>query len=414
MSTSTALTIHQSSSLYERLTLQLMSKMPYGRLHLTLPCNKTLLFGDGYGIECAVKVNSNDLFKKFILFGDIGFGEAYVDGDWETDNITNFIKWVLLNVSHVPTLSGNKFTKQIGLNLLNFVNKIDHAFRKNSLAGSKKNIAEHYDLGNEFYELWLDKTLTYSSAWFKLEDEDLETAQLNKYQRLCDQLQLSPTDHVLEIGSGWGGMAAYMASNYGCKVTTITLSTEQHKLAKSRMKKEGLDHLVSVELIDYRLVKGEFDKIVSIEMMEAVGAKYLPTYFQTIEKLLKPQGVVAFQVITCPDNRFESLRKGVDWIQKHIFPGSLLPSVGFINETINKTTNFTLVDLKDLGLDYAKTLNIWHKQFNANIDKVKDLGFDERFLRKWNYYLCYCEAAFAMRNINVMQMTYVRPNNLTY
>lgn len=412
MSTTT-LSIYQPRSVYERITLKVMSSMPYGRLNLTLPDGNSLTFGNGEGVSCSVKVHSYDLFRKFILFGDIGFGESYVDGDWDADNMTNFVSWVLLNVSHTPTLSGTKLSTKLGLNFLNFVNKIEHYFRKNNISGSRKNISEHYDLGNDFYSLWLDNTMTYSGAYFTDDTADLESAQFNKYKRLCDKLKLQAEDHVLEIGSGWGSMAAYMASNYGCKVTTITLSVEQQRLATQRMKDNGLDHLVNVELIDYRFVRGKFDKIVSIEMLEAVGAKYLPVYFKTVQNLLKPQGIFAMQVITCPDSRFDALRKGVDWIQKHIFPGSLIPSVGAINKAVNQSSEMTLVDLKDLGLDYAQTLKVWHEKFNQKIEEVKALGFDDRFVRKWNYYLCYCEAAFAMRNINVMQMVYVRPNNLT-
>ncbi|MES2628331.1 MAG: cyclopropane-fatty-acyl-phospholipid synthase family protein [Bacteroidota bacterium] len=408
----TTLAIYKPKSIYEKITINIMSSMPYGRCNLTLPGGEVFEFGNGDGVSCNVTVHNYDLFKKFILFGDIGFGESYVDGDWDCDNLTNFVSWVLLNVTHVPTLSGNQISTKIGLNLLNFINKVEHYFRRNDLSGSRRNISEHYDLGNDFYSLWLDDTMTYSAAYFTEESLDLRTAQLAKYERLCEQLKLQPEDHVLEIGSGWGSMAAYMAGTYGCKVTTITLSVEQQKLARERMKKNGVDHLVNVELVDYRAVEGKFDKIVSIEMLEAVGAKYLPVYFSTVNRLLKPQGIFAMQVITCPDSRFDALRKNVDWIQKHIFPGSLLPSVGAINKAVNATSELTLVDLKDLGLDYAKTLNRWHKTFNEKLDEVKSLGFDNRFIRKWNYYLCYCEAAFAMRNINVMQMVYVRPNNL--
>jgi len=390
-----------------------MSKMPLGKLDVTLPCGTLVTFGQGNEVEANLTFHNYECFKKFVLYGDVGFGESYVDGDWDTGNITNFINWVLLNVAHVPTLSGST-TKTIGLNLLNLVNKLKHFARRNNLSGSRKNISEHYDLGNDFYRLWLDDTMTYSSAIFETEDTALETAQFVKYERLCSKLKLQSSDHVLEIGTGWGSMAAYMAKTYGCRVTTITLSVEQQKLATDRMKELGLDHLVNVELKDYRFMEGHFDKIVSIEMLEAVGAKYLPVYFNKINQLLKPQGILAIQVITCPDSRFKELKKGVDWIQKHIFPGSLLPSIAAINSAINQTSDLTLLDLKDLGLHYAKTLNIWHKRFNEKLEEVRQLGFDDRFIRKWNYYLCYCEAAFAMRNINVMQLVYARPNNLIF
>jgi cyclopropane-fatty-acyl-phospholipid synthase len=224
-------------------------------------------------------------------------------------------------------------------------------------------------------------------------------------------LSLKPTDHVLEIGTGWGGNAIHIAKNYGCLVTTATISEEQYKLATERIESEKLSDKIKVVLQDYRLLEGQFDKIVSIEMLEAVGHKFLDVYFKKCQELLKKDGILAIQVITCPDSRYDSLRGGVDWIQKHIFPGSLLPSVAAINSAINNTGNLTLVDLKDIGLDYAKTLLLWRTKFNEQLNQVKALGFDEHFVRKWNYYMSYCEAAFEMRNINVMQMVYSRPNN---
>jgi cyclopropane-fatty-acyl-phospholipid synthase len=216
---------------------------------------------------------------------------------------------------------------------------------------------------------------------------------------------------VLEIGSGWGGNAIYMAKNYGCKVTSVTISEEQLKFARAKVTQEGLSDKINIELLDYRKLEGQFDKIISIEMLEAVGDEFLDVYFKKCHELLKKDGLLALQVITCPDSRYESLRKGVDWIQKHIFPGSLLPSVGRINRAINATGDLSLVDLKEFGLDYAKTLSAWKEQFNKNLSEIKKLGFDEKFIRKWNYYFSYCEAAFAMRNINVMQLVYSRPNN---
>lgn len=253
--------------------------------------------------------------------------------------------------------------------------------------------------------------MTYSSGYFYKEGLTLAAAQDAKYQRLCTQLCLKSTDHVLEIGSGWGANAIFMAKNYGCKVTSVTISKEQQHWAMEQVFAAGLSDLVTVEIMDYRALKGSFDKIVSIEMLEAVGHNYYQEYFSKCNELLKAEGILALQVITSPDSRYDSLRKGVDWIQKHIFPGSLLPSVAKINEAINKTSNLTMVDLKDLGLDYERTLQLWMEQFNRHRLAVKALGFDDRFIRKWQYYFNYCEAAFAMRNINVMQMVYVRPNN---
>jgi len=317
-----------------------------------------------------------------------------------------------LNIDNAPGISGSN-VQTFSLNLLKIYNKLSHFKRANTVEGSRKNISEHYDLNNDFFASFLDPTMTYSSAYFYKDGLSLQEAQIAKYDRLCRQLHLKPTDHVLEIGSGWGGNAIYMAKTYGCRVTSLTISEEQHKLAVERVAAEGLSDRVSIELKDYRELDGTFDKIVSVEMLEAVGFNFMDVYFKKCHDLLKKNGILAIQVITSPDSRFDSLRKGVDWIQKHIFPGSLLPSVGAINKSINRTGDMTLVDLKDIGLDYGKTLKLWFDAFNANLSKVKSLGFDETFIRKWNYYLCYCEAAFEMRNINVMHLIYTRPNNVS-
>lgn len=395
---------------YESTVLQVLCEMTQGSLILDMPNGEQLTIGDGEGIHAKIRIKNPDFFKVMVLYGDIGFGEAYVDGLWETDNITNVIKWVLLNLENAPSVSGSK-TRSLALNMLKWLNRIYHNTRSNSISGSQKNISEHYDLSNDFFACFLDESMTYSSGYFQQKDMSLLEAQLAKYQRLAEQLHLKSTDHVLEIGSGWGGNAIFMAKNYGCKVTSVTISKEQQKLGLERVAAAGLSHLVEIVIRDYRELKGQYDKIVSVEMIEAVGHNYYEMYFAKCNEVLKPDGIFVFQVITSPDSRYKSLRKGVDWIQKHIFPGSLLPSVARLNQAINSSSDFTLVDLKDLGLDYARTLNLWFERFNQNIEAVKALGFDEIFIRKWRYYLNYCEAAFEMRNINVMQMVYVRPNN---
>ncbi|CAN5218204.1 cyclopropane-fatty-acyl-phospholipid synthase family protein [soil metagenome] len=406
------LTLVKKNSFYQDVVLKFLSKMDNGCLYLTLPDGRETTIGNGEGnISASININSDEFYKRVILFGDIGFGEAYVDGLWDTDNITNVIKWVLHNIENAPGVSGSK-TQTLALNLLKWLNKLSHFKRANTIDGSRKNISAHYDLNNDFFASFLDPTMTYSSAYFYKDGLSLEEAQLAKYERLCRQLQLKPTDNVLEIGSGWGGNAIYMAKTYGCKVTSLTISEEQHKMAVERVEAAGLSDRVSILIKDYRQMEGQFDKIVSVEMLEAVGFSYLDVYFRKCHELLKQKGILAIQVITSPDSRYDSLRKGVDWIQKHIFPGSLLPSVGAINNAINRTGDLTLVDLKDIGLDYAKTLKLWYDAFNANLPTVRSLGFDETFIRKWNYYLCYCEAAFEMRNINVMHLVYTRPNNM--
>lgn len=396
---------------YENMVTSALSKMTKGYLQLTLPSGENLSIGQpGAEIAAELIVNNERFFKCVVLYGDIGFGEAYVEGLWNTSSITNVIKWIILNIENAPSVSGSK-VKVIGLNLLKWLNRNYHTNRANSITGSQKNIAEHYDLNNDFFGTFLDAGMTYSSAYFKTPDLTLAQAQEEKYRRLCGQLQLKATDHVLEIGSGWGANAIFMASNYGCRVTSVTISKAQQKLARERVAAAGLSDQVEIIIKDYRDIEGLYDKIVSVEMLEAVGHHYYETYFAKCNAVLKPDGILAFQVITSPDSRYHELRKGVDWIQKHIFPGSLLPSVAQLNKAINETSELTLVDLKDLGLDYARTLRIWFENFNQRLNDIRALGFDDRFIRKWNYYLNYCEAAFAMRNINVMQMVYVRPNN---
>lgn len=398
---------------YQKQVMKLLGNMNLGTLNVTFPDGTKTVLGNGNGeIAANIKINDKHFFKRCVLYGDVGFGEAYVAGEWDTDNITNVIKWFLLNVDNAPGISGSSAQSAI-VNILKAFNTVRHLRRANSVNGSRKNISEHYDLNNAFFALFLDPSMTYSSAYFKDANLDLEQAQYEKYDRLCQQLKLKPTDHVLEIGSGWGSNAIHIASKYGCKVTTVTISEEQYNLAKERVAKHNLTEKVNVVVRDYRKVTGKFDIIVSIEMLEAVGAEYLEPYFKKCHDLLKKDGILGLQVITCPDSRFEQIKNGVDFIQKHVFPGSLLPSVGAINDAINKTGDLTLVDLKDMGLHYARTLSEWHSRFNSNLDAVKKLGFDDTFIRKWNYYLCYCEAAFAMRNINVMQMIYTRPNNIT-
>lgn len=403
--------LSKPAGFYAKAVLGILGKMNLGRMHVTFADGSKKTIGSGEGnIEADIKIESDEFYKRCVLYGDVGFGEAYIDGLWNTSSITDVIKWFLLNIENAPGVSGSS-VQSLVLNILKGVNTLGHLRRANTMSGSKKNIVEHYDLSNEFFSLWLDPSMTYSSAYFKTNDLSLENAQYEKYRRLSDQLHLKPEDHVLEIGSGWGANAIFMAENYGCKVTSITISEEQCKLANERIKAKGLSDRVKVIIEDYRKITGQFDKIVSVEMLEAVGADYYEPYFRKCHEVLKKNGIVALQVITCPDSRFEQLKNGVDWIQKHIFPGSLLPSVAALNHAVNTTGDLTLVDLKDLGLHYARTLHTWFDSFNAKREEILRLGFDDRFTRKWNYYLCYCEAAFAMRNINVMQMVYTRPNN---
>ncbi|MCS6884351.1 MAG: cyclopropane-fatty-acyl-phospholipid synthase family protein [Acidobacteriota bacterium] len=396
---------------YEALVHQAFSGMKRGQLRMTLPSGAVVVYGSGaQGPLAAIKVNREEFFRKCVLYGDIGFGEAYVDGDWDSDDIVAVISWFIANIDSAPTLSGGR--NLLWGNLLRFVNRLGHQLRRNTLVGARRNIKAHYDLSNELFELFLDPSMTYSCARFEGSITELEAAQKCKYETMCRKLKLRPEHHLLEIGCGWGGFAIYAAGNYGCQITAITISEQQYEYAVRRVQEAGLDSRVRILLCDYREVKGEFDRIVSIEMLEAVGHKYLSSFFRKCHELLKKDGILGLQVIICPDSRYKSLRRGVDWIQKHIFPGSLLPSIAAINKAINDTGDMYLHGLEEMGLHYAKTLATWRDNFNANLPDIYSLGFNEKFVRKWNYYFSYCEAAFRMRNINVVQMIYSRPNNL--
>lgn len=397
--------------LYKSILLKMLARMDKGNLNITLPNGEILNYGNGLdNIHANIIIKNPVFFKKVFLYGDIGFGESYVYGDWDTNSISNVISWMILNVENNPAVSGSNSVFS-PINFLKVINKLYHRFNLNTKLGSAQNISAHYDLNNDFFRLWLDPTMTYSSGIFNAENTSLEEAQIEKYDRICRELKLKPSDHILEIGTGWGGFSIYAATNFGCKVTTTTISKEQYYHAFDLIKKNNLEDKIELLLRDYRDLNGKYDKIVSIEMLEAVGHKFLPVYFSKIDKLLKNDGAIALQVITSHDSNYEQLRKGVDWIQKHIFPGSLLPSINAINKAVNKTSNLHLHDLKNFGLDYARTLKTWRENFNSKLGEVLNLGFDKAFIRKWNYYLSYCEAAFSMRNISVLQMIYTRPNN---
>jgi cyclopropane-fatty-acyl-phospholipid synthase len=402
-----------SPTLPEKIVLSLFRKFTQGGLSLTYPDGHSLHFGEaGAPITARITLNdSEEFFKRCMFYGNIGMGEAYTDGVWDTPDIAAVISWFAINMTALQGDDTDSSTLP-GVNFLKIVNWFRHLKRSNTIETSRRNIAEHYDLGNEFYSLWLDETMTYSSAKFTPEAQTLAQAQTEKYDALCRKLQLKPTDHVLEIGCGWGGFSHHAAEKYGCKVTAVTISEAQAAYARARIEKAGLSHLVEIRIQDYRLITGKFDKIASIEMLEAVGHKFHESFFAKCHEVLAAHGLLAVQYITVPDCRYKSLTKGVDWIQKVIFPGSLLLSVGRVNEVINKTSNLILHHLEDLGIDYARTLSTWHETFNARLDQIRPLGFDEPFIRTWNYYLKYCEAGFATRNISVVQAVYTRPNNL--
>lgn len=400
------------AAISERLILRAMERMHRGYMEVQLPDGRQERLGDPADtFHASLHIRSQRFFRRCLLFGDVGFGEGYVEGECDTPDIEGVIAWFLLNTDNSPAQPGSG-AKSALVNTLRFWNRLRHLARPNSVRTSRRNIEDHYDLGNAFYRLWLDGTMTYSGAIFTRSGQTLEEAQREKYDRLCRGLQLCASDHLLEIGGGWGGFALHAARNYGCRVTSLTISPAQFEFARQRIDEAGLTGSVEFRLQDYREVRGRFDKIVSIEMMEALGDKYLETFTAQLHALLAPDGLVGLQYITVPDCRHDELRQGVDWIQRHIFPGSLLLSVGRVNQALNRTGDLFLHALSDHGPSYARTLRLWREAFNSRLDAVRGLGFDERFIRKWNYYLSYCAAAFAMRNISVVQAIYSRPNNL--
>ena len=420
-----------SGGLYQRLVFRAFAQMSRGQLHLELPNSTVLRFGGVDDVQwhttaqapaalaipqvAAIKIRHVAFFEKCVLYGDIGFAEAFMDGDWETPDLAAVIAWFVLNVDRSPSLSGSP-AKAVGVNLLRALNRLNHLFRPNSRRTAAQNIHEHYDLSNDFFRLWLDPSMMYSCARWERPDFSLEQAQRAKNDTLCRKLRLTAGDHVLEIGTGWGGWSLHAAREYGCRVTSLTISRQQYDLARERIAAAGLSDRIDVRLQDYRdLPAGEqFDKLVSIEMLEAVGHRYLEDWCRVAARALKPDGLMALQFITCADNRYDEIRRGVDFIQKHVFPGSLLLSVNRINSLLASTGGFVLHALDDMSQDYARTLRTWRETFNARSAEVLGLGFDARFLRKWNYYLAYCEAAFALRNISVVQTVHTRPINLSF
>lgn len=398
---------------YARILFSALAGLQRGRLRMVLPDGSEKIFG-GLGGEpsAEIRVDDADFFRRCVLYGPVGFGEAYMDGLWTTPDLVGVIGWFIRNADGSTVLEGSGRTDpRIGL--LNLFHRAAHRLRPNSLRTSRRNIADHYDLSNDFFKLWLDPTMTYSCAYWDTPGMTLEQAQVRKYDVLCRKLRLVPSDHVLEIGSGWGGFAMHAAKNFGCRVTTVTISQAQYEEAGARIAAAGLGDRIDLRLTDYRELRGRFDKIASIEMLEAVGDRYLEPYFAQCHRLLDRRGLLGLQYITCPDSQYDVLRRGVDFIQRHVFPGSLLLSVGRVNRALNRTGDRFLHDLDDMGPYYARTLHEWRENFWKAIDAVRAQGFSDTFIRKWDYYLAYCEAAFATRHISVLQAVYTRANNDT-
>ena len=351
----------------------------------------------------ALQVNDARFYRALAANGSIGAAEAYMDGDWDCDDLVGLVRLLVRNRDLLDRME--RGPARLG----GWAMQALHVLRRNTRVGARRNIAAHYDLGNPFFRLFLSDDLMYSSALYAGDDDTLEVASTRKLDRICDKLRLGPDDHVVEIGTGWGGFAIHAARSRGCRVTTTTISREQHALASQRVAEAGLQDRVTVLMSDYRDLRGQYDKLVSIEMVEAIGPQYLDTYFATLGRLLKPDGLGLVQAITIEDHRYEQAVRSVDFIKRHVFPGSFIPSITAMLAAKTRSTDLALVHLEDFGPSYARTLHDWRLRFLANREAVRAQGFDERFLRMWEFYLAYCEGGFLERSIGVAHLLLAKP-----
>ena len=383
----------------KKIAFSALKMIKYGKIIVTDYDQSKYIFGNDENLIVFVKINRSDFFKKIISKGSIGMAEAYMNNEFETDNLSNLIELTAKNIEIVHKFSG--------ILDLSFINYLKNIFNKNTKSNSKKNISKHYDLGNEFFSLWLDDTLTYSSAIFENDKLDLEKAQINKYKKLTSLIKPKIGDKVLEIGCGWGGFAEFIGKNYDVKLDCITISKKQFDYAKNRIYKIGLNEKINIKMQDYRDVKNKYNSIASIEMIEAVGQDYLKNYFQSIKKYLKNDGKAAIQAITIDDKLFNRYKKKEDFIQKYIFPGGFLPSKNSLVEYAKKT-GLEFTQCNSYGVHYSNTLKIWREKFFKSWEHISKQGFDSTFKRMWNFYLSYCEAGFRSKNIDLIQFSLLK------
>ncbi len=358
---------------------------------------------DQADLQATIRVHDSGFYSDLAFGGSIGAGEAWMQGLWSCDDLVSLVRLLLRNRDVLDAM------EQGGARLKAPLQRLFHIINRNTRAGARRNISAHYDLGNEFFALWLDQTLMYSSAIFEREDMSLHEAQLARLDQVCRKLQLQPADHVIEIGTGWGGFALYAAQHYGCRVTTTTISREQYDLASQRVREAGLEGRITLLNEDFRDLQGCYDKLVSIEMIEAIDTPLYQAFFEKCSSLLKPDGLMLLQAITIADQQFKASRKNVDFIQRYIFPGSGLPSSAIMTDTVARHTDLRLLDLHDIGLHYATTLRHWRQNFHAQLNNVRAMGYSETFIRMWDYYLCYCEGAFLERAISDVQLVFGKP-----
>ena len=360
---------------------------------------------DEFPVRVYIDVHHPSIYTDVAFGGSAGSGEAYMKGSWSCSDLVGLVRIFLRNRHVLDTMD-------YGITRLKApLHKLMHLLNRNTRTGSKKNISAHYDIGNDLFKLFLDDTMMYSSAFYPDASATLGEAAVAKLDLVCKKLELQPQDHLLEIGTGWGGLALHAARNYGCKVTTTTISDEQYQLARQAVQREGLEHRVTVLKQDYRDLDGQYDKLVSIEMIEAIGHQYMNTYFKKCCSLLKPDGMMLIQAITIKDQYYKSALKDVDFIKKYIFPGGFLPSVEAMSKALGKFTDMKVFHLQDIGPHYARTLKDWRKRFFGKLEDIRKLGYSDEFIRLWEYYFCYCEGGFMERDIGTVQMLLTRPDN---
>jgi len=389
----------------KKILLSKFSEIRHGRITLKEGHNE-YVFGQNdtdFIAHATVIVHEASFYSDIIFGGTVGSGEAYMARSWDCHELTDLVRIILRNEHVLNSIDGGFGKMMLPLH------KAFHFLHRNSLSGSRKNIGAHYDLGNDMFEQFLDPTMMYSSGIFEHQDMTMQQASIAKLDRICQKLQLDESDHVLEIGTGWGGFAIYAARNYGCKVTTTTISQQQFDFAKQRIDDEGLSDRITLLCEDYRNLSGQYDKLVSIEMIEAVGHAYYKNYFQHCSNLLKPEGMMLLQSITIADQRYQAASKEVDFIQRYIFPGGSLPSVSVIAKNVSDHTDMRFYQLEDIGAHYATTLANWRERFFSNIESIQKLGYSETFVRMWDFYLCYCEGGFRENSIGTIQLLLTKP-----
>ena len=382
-----------------KVLFKILSHLNVGQLTMVEDGEIVGVFGNAESqLHARIEVNNTRTYSRFLLQGDVGAGEAFIDGDWSSPDLTQVIRLFAANLQALDRLERKLAWLSWPLRMLG------HLRRRNSKRQAKENIAAHYDLGNELYLRFLDQRLQYSSAVYPSIDASLDAAQDYKLHRLCEMLELNEKDQLIEIGTGWGGLAIYAAQNYGCHVTTTTISEEQYAYAKARIEELGLTDKITLLKEDYRDLTGTYDKLVSVEMIEAVGAEYLPEFFRKCSSLLKEDGRMVLQAITIADQRLKTYNRNVDFIQRHIFPGGYLPSMELLAKMYRKYTDMNIRLMDDIGLHYADTLKDWRINFNRKQGELEAFGYDDRFARLWNYYLCYCEGGFRERTVSAVQL----------